>query len=998
MRAKFVPARRSPQQMEKSMSEKRNSRRELALSTVAIACVTALSPAFAADPPGIQRVEITGSNIKRVAKEGSSPIETITAQDIKVSGAKTVLELMKLVPAMGTDGFNDLSTQNGFSRGVATASLRSLSATSTLILLNGRRMTPSAYANPNNGTSTLYDLNSIPLSAIERVEVFKDGASAVYGSDAIGGVINFITRTDYRGLQVGATVGANDDGEFSKRSVNMSAGFGNLDSDRYNVLFSADLTSRGRTLIRDGSNDIQADDYRAINLRLNPFNSSLSALPFFTKETAPGSRSFPQTGASARVINVTTGCDPSQLITGSAVYGITTAPLLNRTFCNFDLDQFSESQNKGTDASFLSRGTFKFSPALTGFAEAAMSKSDRTYLTPPRTTSGLSPTTNFITGGLATPFQAILEVGHPDNPFNADAAPGRAAVGIRFENFPAGTELTNTQYRLLGGLRGTAGRWDWESAILWNRTDREETSYGYARLPVLRQMLGAPGANSGRSLASIASDPNLSLPITNKGSAEIAQWDGKVSTEFGSLPGGAVGFAAGLELRRESIRIDPDPANAAGEILGLATTAINGSRDVQSAFFEFRAPFLKNFEMDFAGRIDKYPGLKTNFVPKVGAKWTVNDKVALRGTYAEGFRAPAVSQVSPGGAQFFLNNLHDPLRCEEDGVTPKAGAQPSDCAKSVSGVGGANPNLKPETSKSMSFGLILSPAKGLDILLDYYKIRKEGEVALGSAEDVINHPERYGPGAVTRDTNPALLLNGVAGTGPLLAVQTPWTNQGSTEVSGVDIEVKATMPTYLGKLSAGLRGAYILRYSRQEDPSYPENNLVGTNGGLSDWATSAGDIPRWKMRLTAALETATHQFNGAVNHVSGVSFIRRSDGSATPPVVYSGTTCHWGGPNTDAVTGRTVLGSAPTATNGRDLYINRYAACATGAWTTFDVGYTYTGIKNLSIGLNVANVFDKKAPYYPASNTNAIVTQGYNAALHSNTGRYFTLSANYAFR
>lgn len=980
------------------MVTKTNGRRELALSSITIACTMVLSPAFAADPPGMQRIEITGSNIKRIAQEGTSPIETISAQEIAASGAKTVLELMKLVPAMGTDGFNDLSTQNGFSRGVATASLRSLSSTSTLILLNGRRMTPSAYANPNNGTSTLYDLNSIPLSAIERVEIFKDGASAVYGSDAIGGVINFITRSDYRGIQAGVLFGANDDREFSKASANFSAGFGNLATDRFNVLISADLTTRGRTVIRNGSNDIQADDYRAINLRLNPFNSSLSAFPFFTKETARGSLSFPQTGASARVVNVTAGCDPSRLITGSAVYGITTAPLLNRTFCNFDLDQYSEAQNKGTDASFMSRGTFKFSESLTGFAEAAMSKTDRTYLAPARSTSGLSPTTNFITGGLATPFQAILEVGHPDNPFNADPTPGRAAVGIRFENFPGGTELTNTQYRLLGGLKGTFGSWDWESAVLWNRTEREETSYGFLRLPVLRQMLGAPGPTSGRSLASIASDPNLSLPITNRAYAEIAQWDGKISTEFGKLPGGAIGFAAGLELRREAIQINPDPANAAGEILGLATTAIKGSRDVKSAFFEFRAPFLKNFEMDFAGRVDKYPGIKTNFVPKVGAKWTVNEMFAMRGTYAEGFRAPAVSQVSPGGAQFFLNGLVDPLRCEEDGVTPKPGAQPSDCAKSVSGVGGANPALKPETSRSMSFGLIMSPVKGLDILLDYYKIRKEGEVALGSAEDVINHPERYAPGAVTRDTNPALLLNGVAGTGPLLAVQTPWTNQGSTEVSGIDVEIKGTAPTPFGKLTAALRGSYILRYSRQEDPSYPENNLVGTNGGLSDWATSAGDIPRWKARLTASIETGAHLFSGAANHVSGVSFIRRTDGSTSPPAVYSGNTCHWGGTNFDAVTGRTVLGAAPTATNGRDLYINRYPNCAVGAWTTFDAGYTYTGFKDLRLGLNIANVFDKKAPYYPGSNTSTTVVQGYNASLHSNTGRYFTVSANYTFR
>jgi iron complex outermembrane recepter protein len=957
----------------------------------------AVAPAFAQQD--VQRIEITGTNIKRASAELASPVDVISAQEIKASGAKTVLELMKLVPALGTDGFSDTSTQNGFSRGVATASLRSLSSTSTLILLNGRRMTPSAYANPNNGTSTLYDLNSLPLSAIERVEIFKDGASAIYGSDAVGGVINFITKSNYQGFVAGAQVGANDNGEFARGTINFSAGVGDLSKDRYNFLVSGEVTKRGRTLIADGSDDIAADDYRAINLRLNPFSSSFTAQPFFTKETAPGTLSFPQTGASARVVNVINGCPASRLLIGSAVYGITTAPLLNRTFCNFDLNQYSEAQNKGQDASVIARGTFTLTPAITAFAEAAISKSDRTFLSAPRAISGLSPTTNFLVGGLAQPFQAILEVGHPDNPFNADPTPGRAAVGIRFENFRGGTELTNTQQRLLAGLKGNLGRWDWESAVLWNRTDREETTYGFLRLPVLRQMLGAPGPTSGRSLASIANDPNLSRPLTNEAYADILQWDAKVTTEFGKLAGGAIGFAAGAEFRRESINIDPDPANAAGEVLGLSTTAIDGGRNVKSAFIEFRAPFLKNFEMDIAGRFDKYPTLKTNFVPKVGAKWTLNDKLTLRGSYSEGFRAPAVSQVTPGGAQFFLNNLQDPLRCEEDGVTPKPGATAADCAKSVSGVGGANPDLKPENSTSKTFGLIFTPMKGLDILVDYYNIRKEGEVALGSPQDVINNPDRYPPGAVTRDTNPALLLNGVPGTGPLLAVRTPWTNQGSTEVSGIDFEVKTrTLVGQGATWSNSLRGAYILKYSRQELPEYPENNLVGTNGGLSDWATSAGDIPRLKFRLASTYETGAHRWNGAMNYIGGVRFFRETDGSEVPPATYSGRTCHYGGPNFDSVIGRNVLGVAPTATNGRDLYINRYPGCAIGEWITLDLGYTYSGIKNLSLSLTVQNILDEKAPYYPGTNTSTTVTQGYNVGMHSNTGRYFTLAASYTFK
>jgi len=270
-----------------------------------------------------------------------------------------------------------------------------------------------------------------------------------------------------------------------------------------------------------------------------------------------------------------------------------------------------------------------------------------------------------------------LPIGHPDNPFS-DA---RSAVVYRFDNLKTGTDLVNQNVRLLGGLKGVQGDWDWESAVLWNQSRREETAYGFLYLPTLRKLI-----TEKRSLASLAADTTITKDLTNVGIAEIVQWDAKATRELGQLPGGKIGLAVGVEARQERLTIDPDPANARGDILGLSTTAIQSKRDVVSSFFEVRTPFTKTFEMDFAGRVDKYPSFKTNFVPKVGAKWTANNDLAFRGTYSEGFRAPALSQVASGGAQFFLNGTVDPIRCP-DGVTPVAGAEQADCSKSVSGVG-----------------------------------------------------------------------------------------------------------------------------------------------------------------------------------------------------------------------------------------------------------------------------------------------------------------------
>ena len=980
-----------------------------ALTLTALAASVFCAQAFAqtpeTPPQKLERIEVTGSNIKRTAREGSSPVDVITAKDIAASGATNTLDLLKkMVPALGGDGYSDAPNQNSFSRAVSTASLRNLSATSTLILLNGRRMTPSAYANPNNGTSTLYDLNSIPVSALARVEILKDGASAVYGSDAIGGVINFITRSDYQGAQIRATGGMNGDREYQKSGLSGTVGFGDLAVNGYNLMLGADLSLKGRSMEGASTNDgIYAADYRALNLRQNPYGSFLSTYtsPFFTKEGQPGNKSFSQTAPNYNNVVNTPKCDASQMITGSADYGITTGALLGRSFCNFNLDKYNEMQNPGKDANLFGRGTVALGSTMTGFAELAIGRTQRDYLAAPRTISGLSPASNFLLGGIAPSFQPILEIGHPDNPFpNA-----RAAVQLRFDNVPSGYKDVNTNTRALAGVKGTLfNDWDWESAVLWNRSHRDETYLGFLRIPVLKQMLGTAYGGTNRSLASIAQDPDLSRPLLNKGDAEIAQWDAKVAGQFGQLPGGPIGVAAGIEIRRESIDISPDPENAAGNVLGLANTAVRGGRTVKSGFTEFHLPALKELDFDLAGRVDKYPGIKTNFVPKIGFKFTPSSIVTLRGTYSEGFRAPAVSQVSPGGAQFFLNGIQDPIRCDRNATpqVPFPGAETADCNKSVSGTGGANPELKPEKAYSSTYGIVLSPTQNIDLVLGYFKIRKNGEVALGSAQDVVDHPDRYPPGSLVRDTNPALLLNGQAGTGPLLSVSQPWTNQGSTMVSGWDFEIKTSMKLLDGAATWRnyLNGSYTTRYERIEVPGYSPNNLVGTRGGLADWATSAGDIPRLKFRFSSTLETGPHSLTGSLNFVSGVSFIVRRDGSFDPPVVYSGKTCYYGNvsdpgdaANPNEPVPRSSVGALPTATNGRDIYLNRYPGCGMAEWATIDVGYTYTGFKDLTLSLNIQNLGAAKAPYDPNAGY-----LGYNTGMHNPYGRYYTVSATYTFK
>jgi iron complex outermembrane receptor protein len=952
-------------------------------SVIAVALTLASSQLVlaqqAATDATIQKVLVTGSNIKRVEVEGSSQIQTITAAQIKATGANTIAELLHSIPSFGTGASVDF-VDGGFAKGTATASLRNLGSSSTLILLNSRRISPSPYADPNQGKSTVFDLNSIPLSSIDRVEILLDGASAVYGSDAVAGVVNFITKKNYQGAELSANLSANDGGQFGRRNVSGIFGFGDLASQHYNGFVSVDLAERDSTKVKDVK-DIHLAELAYVNARLNPFSSSLSDQPFFYRERTPGALNFSNSFARrADVIN-RTNCDASQKITGDrALHNLSaTDTLIGRTFCNYNVNDYTEAQSEGKDTNVLGKFDFQISPTTTSFTEVGYNRIDRRYIGAPLAFRSTASTTTFTLEGAPTQFQVVLPVGHPDNPFPTS----RAAVGLRLVNSTAGTGNLNEGYRFLTGLKGTNAGWDWDTGFLWNRIEREETFYGRLYKPTIQRLY-----TENRTIAATLADPTSTRDVTNKGYFQTTLVDLKGSTEFGKLGGGAIGLALGGEVREEKFVLTPDEQLQTGNIIGLVNSNANGKRQIRSAFVEFHAPFTKTFEVDLSGRYDKYPNIAASKVPQIGAKWTPNERFALRGTYGESFVAPALAQVSPGGVQSF-QNVVDSRRCP-DGVNPLPGADAVDCNKGVSSLSAANPQLKPETSKSYSLGFILTPTKNIDLLVTYYNIRKKLEVSLQGAQFVIDHPDLY-PGKVIRDQNPANLLtdaagNPIPGTGPISQVNRQWDNQGVTEVKGIDFE--ATMRNSFGdagKLNTKLALNYQFSYKRAERPGDREVNVAGSNGGIADFATSAGDQPRIRANLATTWTKGVHALTGSVNYVDTVSLLRKTDNFTTYPVPY----CHYGrGQPADA----TQLGGLPR-------FSDYNSDCEIGSWTTFNLNYAYSGFKNTIINFNIQNIFDTPAPYDPnVSSSVAATGVGFNTNLHNGFGRYFKLSLNYKFK
>jgi iron complex outermembrane receptor protein len=349
-----------------------------------------------------------------------------------------------------------------------------------------------------------------------------------------------------------------------------------------------------------------------------------------------------------------------------------------------------------------------------------------------------------------------------------------------------------------------------------------------------------------------------------------------------------------------------------------------------------------------AVRTEKYSDFGNSTTPKFGIKYSPTDLVAVRGTYAKGFRAPSLSQISESSVQAFNNGVQDPLRC------PVFDSTNRDCSVSFASYIRANPGLHAEKSDNYTAGIILSPTRDFSVSVDYWDIKRKEQIDRFSATYLLNRESQF-PGSVIRDPNQATWLPGVPNSGPIFAVLRQFFNLASTEVSGVDVDARYTMRfANAGRLATTFSGTYLSHYKYAVAKTDPLVDQAGTFGGPND------ALPRVKAILTSTYTTGPWDFTGRVNYVSSYSL---TDGTGA------------------------CLVSATLLNQG---------VCRVSSWTTVDAGVQYTGIRNLTLGLLVRNVADKDAPYDAAY---AQTTQrGYDPAFHNPYGRYYVVNASYRFR
>jgi len=754
--------------------------RAVALLCAGAAPLTAAAQASADAPP---RVEITGSRIKRVDAETASAVQVITAEQIARSGAATVSDVLRDLPAGNTGAYTSEGTP-GQAFGSAGISLRGLGAGSTLTLINGRRVAPFGF-----GSASFVDTNSIPVDAVERIEVLLDGASAIYGADAIGGVINIILRKNYEGLALKVSGGTSAYHDGNTGDIGLTYGKGTLAQDGYNWLLSLSHRDTSPVLVnaRPRTKD---SDFRRYGLADR--RSSFSSNAYTASGTTGGS-----------FLGIIGDC-PALVDAGS--------PLNGR--CINDNTSAVTLQSKSQRDNIYTALTYDLGRGWEMFGDAALSRSRQASSMYSYATNSYGAYTNDLVDkyGLygnapgTTISYLLLPASHPQNKWGQ-------TVGVRYVFNDVPTTIASESRNMRGtlGARGTLGKWDVEAAAMFSRSLTDTRYHGYIQDKVLiNDVLDADGLvrNSFLLHNPGGNDPSLMArlypELNNHADTSTSSVDVHGNRELFTLPGGPLSIAVGAEYRHEKFDAMPDQLFTDGSIQLIGMTGANGSRSVTAAYGELSAPVLKTVELSLAARSDRYSDFGSAFTPKAGIKWSPIPQLALRSTYAEGFRAPSLPELHAGNTNGYTKIL-DPKRC------PVFTAGNDDCERYVAYTTGANPDIKAEKSKSLTVGFVAEPVPGWSLSVDAYHIKRRDELSTISASYLLENEAKFAD---------RIVRNPVSGKLDHLSLITA--NLSSTQTRGVDVDAR-------GSFTVGNWGRVSLTASYNRMNSYESTDVPGND-------------------------------------------------------------------------------------------------------------------------------------------------------------------------
>lgn len=888
-------------------------------------------------------VVVTGSNIRGVDTEKTLPMTVVTAEDIRVSGVGTMAELVETLPFSTNVSINETATGPNDARGdVSTINLRNLGAGRTLVLLNGRRL--SAYGvTPGTPPVQFVNVNAIPFGAVQQVEVLRDGASAIYGSDAIGGVVNTITRKSYSGFEVGARHAFAADGGSPRETTATIGGGRAFNGGKTNLTLAYSYYHRDLLMApeRDyaGNADKRplADAPFNGNANFNNLNSSSQAGRFTAINDAGAGVSVPGVTAANGQFHY----DP--------VTGVRTAGAGPTGFYNSQ----AGTQLLPTISRHTLFGTFdhKLAPALSVFGELSYydSTSSGQFDASPislATDGVVIPRTNYY-NPVGTRFQG---------PGTANPTGTPRDVSIRnyrtIEIGPRSYDTESDSYRLLAGVRGDANRttWSWEAAAMHMRGETFQVNHGYIAQSRFLQTLArstpdAYNAFGGENPQSVWSD--FVIDIWDRGVGTLTSFDAKASGELMKLHSGSLSLAFGGEYRRESMKQRNDPFGLADDVIAQSEQLdVSASRGVYAGFAEALIPLIgkandpsvpRALELRVAARYEHYRKFSAT-KPGAGLSWRPAKPILLRASYNEGFRAPAVVEL-----------FTPAIGRRNDGIVDAARTGQPDAVGSVSKrvVTGGNVNLRPEESESHSVGFVIEVPfiSGLSFGADFYRIKQFNQIDNSSAVDELNLDAqlwRAGGGSNPRVIRAARTAADTAANVPgvLIEVLSTYQNLSLREVKGTDIFLSYRTPRW----------------------SFGRFNLTGT--------ASYTDRLR------------------SINQAGTVAELVRNNGNPRTKATGSIAWTHrdWSANVTQRYTSNYV---APVAymTAGIPFIVEEY-------WVTnASLGYTFRkgALEGLRVRVGVNNVLDEDPPLYPPNSS------GYHPSYAEPRGRMPYVDVSYKF-
>lgn len=740
------------------------------LTTITTAVCIALTSTHASSQTQTQReayiehIEIIGSLIKRTDLEGPSPVTSISAEDIANTGVTDLISLFTKLPISGQGTF---STQGNSSddtaNGGSSVSLRGLGADSTLILINGRRVSVSPFA---KGIDTAFvDINNIPLAAIARIDILKDGASATYGSDAIAGVVNIVLKDSFDGAEVSVKVGDTADGGGKEENVSLIMG---NNSHKFKHTFILDYFDREEILYADRSFSRSANQ-----AALNPNISD--AVDFRSSAGIPGT--------------IALRSDPTNRIIDEFGVDQCAAEDIDRAanLCLYDYAPFMSMVPDAERFSFNYLGRYEINNAVIGFVDFNGQNAK-----------------SIVRGAGSPSFNELFMDGdNANHPFANDPSHPFFEQGLtmrrRTVDIGNREKRVDTDYfRTIVGLSGSINSWFWDAAYSYIKSESVER--GVNGFPNSRRVQEAidselwnpfePSTNTQEALDFIETATTRVGKSTNK------ILDATISGPIAQIRDGDIMIALKAEYREEKINDNPDDQFLRGDVFGTEATQANGERDSTALAAELALPLLDELEIQLALRYEDYSDFGTTTDPKVSFLWSPLDNLSLRGSYGTAYRAPSLHQLGLGRTDE-SPNLVDTVRCEAVNL----GCQPTEYTAVFAG----NPQLDPEESSSYNLGLIYQVNENFDFSIDYYNYDIENIID-SDTQFVLT---TFGNDGQIVERIPTAIPNDP---GEIVRVFDSFQNIGDLETTGIDFDLGYQFDSYFGDFKLGFVMNYVLKF------------------------------------------------------------------------------------------------------------------------------------------------------------------------------------------